>query len=347
MSQPYLVVSDCHFHNFTAFAELNSGGVNSRLQIQIDEFKRAVDVLIENGGDTIFNAGDTFHVRGRIETTVLNPVKELFEWVQERGVVINSIPGNHDLAGKESDTIGNAAQSLVGKYSFMVNECTDIADSNVVMFAWNSSIDKLKERLEAEVDPDYTAIIHAPVNDVIYGIPNHGLDAEYLAGLGYKRVLSGHYHNHKRFDGEVYSIGAMCHQTWGDVHSRAGFLLVTDDEVKYMASHAPKFVDVTEDNFDDAELLVDGNYARIKINVSKESEVSDVRKQLIDWGAKGVVINQIRDLEPTERTGATVKTGASIKESVEAYIDTRGYDDKEKLSKLCCDILDESEGDEI
>jgi len=342
------VVSDTHFHNFTAFASVNDAGVNTRLQIQIDEFKRAVGVLLDNGGDTIYNAGDTFHIRGRVDTTVLNPVTDLFEWISDQGVKIISIPGNHDLAGKNSEKIGNAAQSLHN--TLEANMCNDVSITSertghdVILFPWHANLDELKARLEAEASDGLTAIIHAPVNDVVYGIPNHGLDADYLAGLGYRRVLSGHYHNHVDFGNGVYSIGAMCHQTWGDVGSKAGFLLVTDsaDEVRYIASHAPKFVDITEDNFEDAELIVDGNYARVKIEVTKGSDVDEIRKQFSDWGALGCVVNQIKNHTPVERDGVTV-VGVSIGNSVESFIDAKKYSNPKKLSKLCAEILAESE----
>lgn len=344
MTRPYLILSDIHFNNWSAFSKTNEDGINSRLQIQIDEIKRAVRVLKEAGGDTILNAGDTFHVRGRVDTTVLNPVMDLFKWISKSGVKIYSIPGNHDLAGKESDVIGNAANSLSGDRSIMADYITMVAD-RVIMFPWRYSVDELRSDLESRADQRYTAIIHAPVNGVIMNIPDHGLDAEYLGNLGYKRVFSGHYHNHVDFGNGVYSIGATTHQTWSDVGSKAGFLLVSDEEVRFMASHAPRFIDITSDMDDDEiPLLCDGNYVRAKLNVSKDSEVEDFRQWLMDCGAAGVSIHPVRDLGNVTRSGSTVESGASIQSSVAEFIKHKGYEDQSNLSAVCLAILSESEG---
>ncbi len=352
MTKPYIIVSDCHFHNWSAFSKTNEDGINSRLQTQIDEFKRAVTTVKKLGGDTIYNAGDTFHVRGKVETTVLNPVVDLFKWVQDQGIHVYSIPGNHDLASEESDVIGNAAQSLTGVIngeggvsgqSYMCNSISEIGD--VVMFPWMKSIDELKASLESHADSQKTAIIHAPVNGVIMNIPDHGLDADYLGKLGYKRVFSGHYHNHKDFGNGVYSIGAMTHQTWGDIGTKAGFIAVHGDRVHHSASHAPKFIglDPAMDSTD-IELVADGNYVRVVMNVEKESDASDMRDWLKESGAQGVSIHPIRNLTPTARTEATVKSGASVKASVADFIVAKKYDRQKELNALCLSIISESEG---
>ncbi len=342
MSKPYSIVSDLHFHNWSVFSEVQEGKVNSRLQTQIDEVKRAVKMLKKHGGDTMYNGGDTFHVRGKVDTTVLNPVVDLFRWIQDEGVTIRSIPGNHDLAGKDSDVIGNAANALVGEMSIMANQFRIYHDDKVIMFPWFSSLDNLKEMLEGEVKEGYTAIIHAPVNDIIIGIPDTGLDAKYLSSLGYKKVFCGHYHNRKNLGGGVYSIGAMCHQTWSDVGSTAGFMLVEDDNIKQFASHAPSFVDVYGDMTEEELLSVDGNYVRARVGKATPAQVNDLREDLKKRGAAGIIIQAIKDTEVKERDSSPVGESLSLEQSVAVYI-ADNFPKNTDLGSLCNDILSEVE----
>ena len=59
----YLLMSDLHFHNWSAFSTTNGNGVNSRLQIIMHEILRAIDVHEARGGDKVLVvAGDVFHL---------------------------------------------------------------------------------------------------------------------------------------------------------------------------------------------------------------------------------------------------------------------------------------------
>lgn len=340
----YLLMSDLHLHSWTSFSTTNEKGVNSRLQIIMDELKRACDVHIARGGEKrLVIAGDVFHTRGSVQTSVLNPVMDLFKGLLMDEFAIYILSGNHDLESKDSRRLSSSITALepfARVYSSsLVNE-----GLKVVFVPWFADVKSLKEELESITIPDrevYDLVIHAPVDDVIVGLPSHGLDAAYLASLGFKRVFSGHYHNNKDFGNGVWSIGALTHQTFSDIGSKAGFMSVFDDEVIWSASHAPRFVDINEDNFEDAELLVDGNYVRCRITVSKESDVSALRQQLIDWGALGVIINQVKTTTVSERGGVAIASGSeSLEKSISAFVASKGYSDK--VEKLSLEILAEA-----
>src|SRR5579871_421230 len=110
--KPYLLVSDVHAHAWSSFATTLASGVNSRLQITLDELKRAVAELKAAGGDECLIAGDLFHVRGSVDPEVFNPVHDWFATYQEVSFV--AIPGNHDLKSKDTTELGNAIKSLAG-----------------------------------------------------------------------------------------------------------------------------------------------------------------------------------------------------------------------------------------
>lgn len=87
-------------------------------------------------------------------------------------------------------------------------------DHKVALLPWRDSMDDLradlahvKDAIGASVASKWTAIIHAPVNGVVLGIPDHGFDGKELASYGFGLVLAGHYHNHKK-------IGTVANSRW-------------------------------------------------------------------------------------------------------------------------------------
>jgi DNA repair exonuclease SbcCD nuclease subunit len=351
MSKPYALLSDNHFHNWNSFSTINEEGINSRLQIIIDEVCRAKDELILAGGDEMFLAGDIFHTRGSVSPEVINPVVRLFENIT-KDIKVYAIPGNHDLSSKDSTWLTNAASSLVSAGVVMANESriinrADYGKGDVVLIPWHSSIEELKAELERYSNDIFGAegldvIIHAPVDGVINGLPDHGLTDTYLASLKFNRVFSGHYHDHKDFGNGVYSIGATTHQTWSDVDKKAGFLLVYPDRVKRFASHAPSFVDIFGDMSEEELLVCDRNYVRVRIGKATPLEINDVREAMTERGALGVVIQAVKETSVEERDVEIEAKSVSLEESVADYI-AKAFGGSQTLNTLCSDILARAE----
>jgi len=316
MSKPYLLMSDQHCHDWSQFAETNAEGENSRLMHILDEMETAYNTLISQGGNTAVFAGDLFHVRGRVKPSVLNPVVERLKKIHASGKVKTyAIPGNHDLEGSSTNTLGNAMQvlSLIDGFE-VITSATYIGDIQCVIIPWEVSLPELTTILTryASSFPHTDAIIHAPMNHVIQGIPNTALDPDDLAKLGYNRVFAGHYHNHKEFcGGKVYSIGALTHQTWGDVHSKSGYMLVWPNKVTHIRDCAPKFVDISNGDFDEDQ--ISGNYIRFTCEDLTHSEVLLLKEQLKkDYGALGVQAIPIKKKNASVRAAAHQAVSNSV-----------------------------------
>lgn len=351
--KPYILMADLHLHNWSAFASTTSDGVNTRLKALLDEIRRARDELANAGGNTMIIAGDVFHVRGSIAPSVLNPTLDLFrELTKSINVVI--LAGNHDLEHKESNRLGSAITALEGAGCKVINVFQQGLDAceRVVMIPWMSKIEDLKTAIAdaAAADPnpgECDLILHAPIDGVIPGLPDHGLSPDWLDKVGFRRVFSGHYHHHKTFPGtNVTSIGALAHHTWSDVKSKAGFLLVSDTEVKWFKSHAPEFVeiDATTDP-DDIPLVADGNYVRAKINTDKQKDIEELRVYLNDCGALGCTILAQKDVAAVARPAGspTVAAGASIEVSIGDFIKSRAHPRAADLTAACLSILSEAQ----
>lgn len=349
--KPYGILSDTHNHAWSAFAETTPAGVNSRLQILLDETERCASELRKAGGHVIIHGGDLFHVRGSLSPSVLNPTMDCYRNLINNGFEIVVNAGNHDLEGKAADRIGSAITALEGIGCHVINsfDYGIRAVERVILIPWTQNIQELKELIDkaklSEPDcHDIDLILHAPIDGVIDGIPPHGLDAGYLKSLGFRRVFCGHYHHHKDFGDGIYSIGALAHHTWSDIGTKAGFLIVSDEGVKWYKSHAPEFVEITAGTDpDEVPLIVDGNYVRAKLKSAKQSDVEDSRQFLMDSGAKGVIVIVEHEAAGVSREGvATVKAGASLEVSVADFIKAQGHAKPVELAALCHDILTEA-----
>lgn len=350
----YGLISDTHHHNWHQFSTVTAEGVNSRLQHILDEEVRAAKAIQALGGKRIYHGGDLFHVRGSIAPSVLNPTLDNFKRIRdENGIEVRILAGNHDLEGRDSERLGSAVTALEGVCT-IVNKPTLFHDDEVVMIPWHQNVADLKVTIAKMVEGinggksgtlhhSWTLIIHAPVDGVIPGLPSHGMTDKDLKDFGFYRVFSGHYHCHKDFGNGVYSIGALTHQTWSDLNSKAGFLTVTPKDVLWYKSHAPEFTEVTAE-MDEVEIkdAADGCYVRAKISSTKKSDVEAVREFLIDSGAKGVVIIVDKSSVEAERKVVSVKAGASIEQSVNSFIESAGMTDAEQVKILCASILSEA-----
>lgn len=359
----YGVGSDSHLHNWGTFSE-DEDGINSRLKIILDELLRAAKTIRELGGKRFYHTGDLFHVRGSIAPSVHHPTVETFRKITEEiGLEVRILAGNHDLESNDSKEETNGVESLRTINGVTVVSGTQFFDDDkVCMIAWhNKKDDLLKAIAEAthelegreECVEDWDLMIHAAVDGVIDGLPSHGITAADLEAYGFNRVYFGHYHNHKELTEKVVSVGATTHQTWGDIDSHAGFLIIGDDDtIYYHRTEAPEFRDydsaviTTED---EAKDFAKGHYVRVRLGVATPSQVEKMREWLtVECGAKGVLIQAQPKSKVAEREGgATIEAGESINKSISEWLSKQSLAVKqEDIEAECEAILGEIDGEE-
>lgn len=105
MTLPFGVCSDAHLHNWSAFSQTNTNGINSRLANILDQIYYAAQDTLAAGGKRLYITGDLFHVRGSVSPTVLNPAIDLFRKIyKELGIETRILTGNHDLESRDGDS---------------------------------------------------------------------------------------------------------------------------------------------------------------------------------------------------------------------------------------------------
>jgi DNA repair exonuclease SbcCD nuclease subunit len=345
--KPYGVISDSHNHGWDAFSSILPSGVNNRLQQTLDETTRCADEVLKAGGNRLYHGGDLFHVRGKLAPSVLNPTLDCYRAIIKKGVQVVINAGNHDLEDKKVSRVSSAITALADIGCIVVNSVDQGIgiDGNMVIVPWIESIVDLKATIEMTLEEDRAGIdllIHAPVDGVMPGIPDHGLDPAYLAGLGFRRVFAGHYHAHKEVvPGKVWSIGSLTSQTWSDVGAKAGFLIVDEEKVRWFKSHAPGFVEISgATDPSEIPLIVDGNYVRCRVSTSKQSEIESLRDYLVnDCHAAGAVIIPEPAKATVTRTTGPATAGITIEASIGNFIHDSELTHPKRTIAACESIL--------
>jgi DNA repair exonuclease SbcCD nuclease subunit len=348
--KPYLIISDTHVHSWHAFSTVLPNGVNSRLQIILDAHREAVARLKAAGGDQIFHGGDLTHVRGNIAPSVLNPTLDLYKEIVDAGNSVYITVGNHDAEARDSHRVSNAVTAMesIGAHVAHTPMTAQVGpDHSVTLFPWYASVTDLctamrdwrKTMLKGFKRNE--VVIHAPIDRVLPTIPDHGLRAEDLATIGFDRVFAGHFHNFKSMGDGVYSIGALTHQTFGDIGSKAGYLLVYPDRVEHFETSAPKFIDITGDEDpDELDQLVAGNYVRVRVEITGDDEREEIKAEFTKRGAKAVLVDAVRIAAAVTRgTSAAGKT-ITIEESIGDYVTRKAL--PHEVNLLCADILSQA-----
>ena len=354
MTLPYGLIADLHAHAWSAFSSLDTQGRNTRLMAIVNEIKRCADETKKAGGNHMIIAGDLFHVRGSVSPEVFNPVQNaLLGAIGSQGIdgtvglSIAGIPGNHDLASKNSEFLGSSVAMLSRKHLLFHHKTAINYTSRVVMIPWFNNVSELLaelKRVEVELKSrsvEYDVVIHRGIDGTLSNMPAKGLTAEKLAEFKFHRIFAGDYHHHKDFGNNVYSIGAAAHHTWSDVGTKAGFLIVHPDKVVWHCTHAPRFVDITEVNeADEIPLLVDGHFVRARIDSASALEVNELRDELIGYGAKGVLIQTTPVSSVEKRENVSSKSLETLDKSVSDYVKETGMNSA--VQDICADIMKET-----
>lgn len=371
INYPYLVVSDIHFKNWTFGSHTTADRINSRLQQTIDAVLESAKALKEIGGRDIIITGDMFHDRGTIEPSVFNPVKDLFVALSEQGFCVYAIPGNHDLESEDSNSLFNAFEAFTEIKNFNIfYDVTNISlgDGFALFIPWDEkirgkiAIDRINSILDnAITDNDITIFCHIGLSNVVSGI-GEAVDPEIFNKKGIKRVFAGHFHNHKHFPFEytdVYSVGALTHQSFRDVDSLAGFVLVAENGVQHCITEAPKFVDL---KLDDLVAVIDGdpesinktlyadNFVRIPSNLSgiTHQQTIDVKETLENIGSLKVISRIASYIDNTTTAKQNLVSSdifkkTKLKDQISEYVSIKYSSD---ISKKVLDILSKEDFNE-
>lgn len=323
---PFAIISDVHMNDWSQFSYIREDKVNSRLYETIEAVWEAVGHLRRLGGKDLIITGDLFHTRGKIKPSVYNPVYDAFQTICRSGINVWCLPGNHDLEGKESDTIGNAIHPFEAIPFFRIFDEVSQVD-NFIFIPWIEHKDDFTRIINDIVDPaDKVVFCHIGIDGVLDQVA--GKVGKAVLDKGFKYVFSGDYHNHKALGNGIYSVGALTHHGFGDVGSRAGYLIVEEDKVTQVETKAPKFVN-------HSSLHIAGNIVRIQGEYT-EQEAEEIKESLQKEGALYVQDLSTRPtLKETSHSTTAVRVDLSFDHALESYTKLKYGDNYEAVLANC------------
>jgi DNA repair exonuclease SbcCD nuclease subunit len=241
------------FYDDTFFPSLDSAGIN-----------------------TVLILGDTFDRRKYVNFYALDRAKKMFfDKLEERGIRVHMLAGNHDTYYKNTNDV-NSPDLLLREYN-NINvidspETIIIDGTSICMMPWicpenyQESIDEMKNT-KAEICMGHFEIAGFAMHR---GMESHdGLSKEIFDK--FDMVFSGHYH-HRSDDGHIYYLGNPYELTWQDFKDTRGFHLFDLErrELEFIPNPNTMFERVEYDDKDcepiDLDLIdLTGKYVKLVV----------------------------------------------------------------------------------
>ena len=181
------------------------------------------------GIDTVLILGDTFDRRKYINFYALDRAKKMFfDKLEERGIRVHMLAGNHDTYYKNTNEVNSPDLLLVeyGNIDVISKPETIVIDgTSICMIPWicpenyQESLDHIKNT-KAEICMGHLEIAGFAMHRGMQS--NEGLSKETFDK--FDLVFSGHYH-HRSDDGHIYYLGNPYELTWQDYKDTRGFHL--------------------------------------------------------------------------------------------------------------------------
>lgn len=216
--------------------------------------------LDEANIDTVLILGDTFDRRKYINFNSLDRAKKMFfDPLQERGIKVFMIAGNHDTYFKNTNAV-NSPELVLAEYKnieLLTKPGTiQVGGIDICMLPWicsdnyTESMDEIRET-KAEICMGHLEISGF---EMYRGAEAHdGMDPKVLSK--FDMVFSGHFH-HRSDNGHIHYLGNPYELTWQDYNDPRGFHLFDLSTRKLTFVHNP-FSLFCRLEYDDTKEIVD------------------------------------------------------------------------------------------
>ncbi|XAO16319.1 recombination-related endonuclease [Escherichia phage FL08] len=203
--------------------------------IQIDGIKQAIEYSKKNGITVWIQYGDIFDVRKAITHKTMEFAREIVQMLDDAGITLHTIVGNHDLHYKNV-MHPNASTELLAKYPnvkvYDKPTTVDFDGCLIDLIPWMCE-ENTGEILEhIKTSSASFCVGHWELNGFYFykGMKSHGLEPDFLKT--YKEVWSGHFHTISEAANVKY-IGTPWTLTAGDENDPRGFWMF-DTETERM-----------------------------------------------------------------------------------------------------------------
>jgi DNA repair exonuclease SbcCD nuclease subunit len=202
-------------------------GVKSGSDVFLDYSERFYSEIffphcLAEGIKQIIHLGDYFEHRKYVNYKVLQRNREMFlDKLKEYGMVMDIIPGNHDVYWKNTNSLCSLKEYL-SHYSpevnvFMKPTVKEYDGLNIGLLPWITTDNYADSMKFIETANASVIASHLELHgfEMMKGAPavSHGMAPELFSR--YEMVLSGHYHT-KSSDRNIHYLGTQYELTWSD-----------------------------------------------------------------------------------------------------------------------------------
>jgi len=185
--------------------------------------------LDKTGIKTVIHLGDIFDRRKYINFQILRSCKQyFFDQLQDRGVDLWAIPGNHDTFYKNTNETNSLDLLLTGYDNINVVQAPltwtfDELDVDFIPWICDANREAVAEFINRKRTKETFCFGHFELEgyEMFRGITNEtGMNPNKLDS--YPTVLTGHYHHRSARD-NIYYLGSPYEFTWSDYNDPRGF----------------------------------------------------------------------------------------------------------------------------
>ena len=199
--------------------------------------------LEEHKIDTVIDMGDTFDNRRSIDLWSIDWAKETyFDRLQEMGITLHSIVGNHTAYYKDTNEV-NTIDLLLKEYknitTYSETTSIEVGGCNILLVPWINEENKESSLGLIKASQAPVCMGHLELNGFVATaghVMDHGMDMDPFKK--FKKVYSGHYHTRSNV-GNIYYLGNPYEMFWNDVNDKRGFHLFDTKTVEHTPINNP------------------------------------------------------------------------------------------------------------
>lgn len=205
----------------------------------------------KEGIGTMYHLGDIFHSRTSQRQEELDAFSEMLEIVNNYGLKLIMIPGNHDKTRYDSH------KSFLDSFKYhpgvMIIDCASTIECGSVaihLIPFFSNDLWIEEFESLNIDPDFTNILFSHIamegsrnND---GSIIHSSIKPSMFG-DFKQVYLGHYHDTHKLGKNVTHLPSIQQNNYGENNKKGFSILMSDGSVKFKKSDFKEFKKIKVD----------------------------------------------------------------------------------------------------
>ncbi len=308
----------------------------------------------KRGITTILHLGDLMDRRKFVNFSTLNHVRKRFiEKLQERGMTMYCMVGNHDTYYKNTNNVNSLKELFGERYTcFIPVETPTEVQFGSKKFALIPWINKEnKEEYDDFISKTDATIVcgHFELNgyEVLRGVKFEG-GMEDTSLRRFDKVWSGHFHNRQKKN-NIHYLGTPYQITFSDLNEKKGFYIycTETDELQSIENESKMFMSIEyKDDLDiDDYSIYENKFIKMFVRGKKsQMKLDSVVEKLYDAkvGSLTIIEEEVENIQDSEVADMSLDTLSLIyKEAEDFYSNIEGIP-VSKLKKLIQDIYMEA-----